>query len=387
MGAGRIDAVALARELVRRPSVTPADAGALDALAAALEGLGFACRRLRFSEPGTEPVDNLYARRGAAAPNFCFAGHTDVVPPGDEGDWSRPPFSAELADGALWGRGAADMKGAIAAFAAAAGDFLAERPDPPGSISLLVTGDEEGPAVNGTRKALAWMAENGEAIDHCLVGEPTCAEVLGDTVKIGRRGSLSCALEVEGRQGHVAYPHLADNPAARLVRMLAAVIDAPLDEGTEHFAPSNLEVTSIDVGNPAGNVIPARARAAFNVRFNDRHTGAGLLARLRAAFDAAGGPGVRYALDHRLSGEAFLTPPGAFTALVADAVEEATGRRPALGTGGGTSDARFVKDYCPVVEFGLVGRTMHKIDEHAPVADIRALAEVYGAALRRYFAP
>ena len=387
MGAGRIDAIALARELVRLPSVTPADAGALDALAAALEGLGFACRRLRFSEPGTEPVDNLYARRGAAAPNFCFAGHTDVVPPGDEGGWSRPPFSAELADGALWGRGAADMKGAIAAFAAAAGDFLAERPDPPGSISLLVTGDEEGPAVNGTRKALAWMAENGEAIDHCLVGEPTCAEILGDTVKIGRRGSLSCALEVEGRQGHVAYPHLADNPAARLVRMLAAVIDAPLDAGTEHFAPSNLEVTSIDVGNPAGNVIPARARAAFNLRFNDRHTGAGLLARLRAAFDAAGGPGVRYTLDHRLSGEAFLTPPGAFTALVADAVESATGRRPALGTGGGTSDARFVKDYCPVVEFGLVGRTMHKTDEHAAVADIRALEEVYGAVLRRYFAP
>lgn len=387
MGAGRIDAIALARELVRRPSVTPTDAGALDALAAALEGLGFACRRLRFSEPGTDPVDNLYARRGAAAPNFCFAGHTDVVPPGDEGDWSRPPFSAELADGALWGRGAADMKGAIAAFAAAAGDFLAERPDPPGSISLLVTGDEEGPAVNGTRKALAWMAENGESIDHCLVGEPTCAEVLGDTVKIGRRGSLSCALEVEGRQGHVAYPHLADNPAARLVRMLAAVIDAPLDEGTGHFAPSNLEVTSIDVGNPAGNVIPARARAAFNVRFNDRHTSAGLLARLRAAFDAAGGPGVRYTLDHRLSGEAFLTPPGGFAALVAGAVEEATGRRPELGTGGGTSDARFVKDYCPVVEFGLVGRTMHKTDEHAPVADILALAKVYGAVLRRYFAP
>lgn len=385
--AGRIDAVALARELIRCPSVTPADAGALDVLRRALEPLGFSCRRLRFEEPGSKPVDNLYARRGAAAPNFCFAGHVDVVPAGDRGAWSRDPFAAEIVDGVLFGRGAADMKGALAAFVAAVDGFLAANSAPCGSISLLITGDEEGPAVNGTRKVLDWMARRGETADVCLVGEPTSVEAVGDTVKIGRRGSLSCTVTVEGASGHVAYPHLADNPAARLVRMLAAALETRFDDGTAHFQPTALAITSIDIGNPATNVIPAQARAAFNIRFNDRHSGAGLIARLREIFDSAGGDGVRYALESRLSGEAFLTPPGALSDLVGDAAEAACGRRPALGTGGGTSDARFLKDMCPTVELGLVGRTMHKVDECVAVDDLRRLTAVYRAVLQRYFAP
>lgn len=385
--AGRIDAIALARELIRCPSVTPADAGALDVLRRALEPLGFSCRRLRFEEPGSKPVDNLYARRGAAAPNFCFAGHVDVVPVGDRGAWSRDPFAAEIVDGVLFGRGAADMKGALAAFVAAVDGFLAANSAPCGSISLLITGDEEGPAVNGTRKVLDWMARRGETADVCLVGEPTSVEAVGDTVKIGRRGSLSCTVTVEGVPGHVAYPHLADNPAARLVRMLAAALETRFDDGTAHFQPTALAITSIDIGNPATNVIPAQARAAFNIRFNDRHSGAGLIARLREIFDSAGGDGVRYALESRLSGEAFLTPPGALSDLVGDAAEAACGRRPALGTGGGTSDARFLKDMCPTVELGLVGRTMHKVDECVAVDDLHRLTAVYRAVLQRYFAP
>lgn len=385
--AGLIDVVALARELIRCPSVTPADAGALDVLRRALEPLGFSCRRLRFEEPGSKPVDNLYARRGAAAPNFCFAGHVDVVPAGDRGAWSRDPFAAEIVDGVLFGRGAADMKGALAAFVAAVDEFLAANSAPCGSISLLITGDEEGPAVNGTRKVLDWMARRGETADVCLVGEPTSVEAVGDTVKIGRRGSLSCTVIVEGASGHVAYPHLADNPAARLVRMLAAALETRFDDGTAHFQPTALAITSIDIGNPATNVIPARARAAFNIRFNDRHSGAGLIARLREIFDSAGGDGVRYALESRLSGEAFLTPPGALSDLVGDAAEAACGRRPALGTGGGTSDARFLKDMCPTVELGLVGRTMHKVDECVAVDDLHRLTAVYRAVLQRYFAP
>lgn len=385
--AGLIDAVALARELIRCPSVTPADAGALDVLRRALEPLGFSCRRLRFEESGSKPVDNLYARRGAAAPNFCFAGHVDVVPAGDRGAWSRDPFAAEIVDGVLFGRGAADMKGALAAFVAAVDEFLAANSAPCGSISLLITGDEEGPAVNGTRKVLDWMARRGETADVCLVGEPTSVEAVGDTVKIGRRGSLSCTVIVEGASGHVAYPHLADNPAARLVRMLAAALETRFDDGTAHFQPTALAITSIDIGNPATNVIPARARAAFNIRFNDRHSGEGLIARLREIFDSAGGDGVRYALESRLSGEAFLTPPGALSDLVGDAAEAACGRRPVLGTGGGTSDARFLKDMCPTVELGLVGRTMHKVDECVAVDDLRRLTAVYRAVLQRYFAP
>lgn len=381
-----IDPIDLASALIRCPSVTPRDDGALDVLAGALEPLGFTCHRLRFEAPGTDPVDNLYARLGSARPNFCYAGHTDVVPVGDAADWRHDPFAGTVIDGVLHGRGAADMKGGIAAFVAAVSVFVEERGAGfGGSISLLITGDEEGPAINGTRKVLDWMAEHGEKIDVCLVGEPTNPSTLGDMVKIGRRGSMSCVLTVEGTQGHVAYPHLADNPVTRLVRMLAAVIDYPLDEGTEHFQPTNLEVSSIDVGNPASNVIPAKATARFNIRFNDTHTSDDLLAWLNESFKAAAGDGARWTLDHHVTGEAFLTPPGALSDLIAGAVESVTGRRPELSTTGGTSDARFIKDVCPVAEFGLVGQTMHKTDERVAVADIEQLADIYRMILERYF--
>ncbi len=381
-----LDVIGLTQDLIRCPSVTPHDEGALDVLASALETLGFTCHRLRFEAPDTPAVDNLYARLGEARPNFCFAGHTDVVPVGDEAGWSRDPFSAEVTDGVLHGRGAADMKGAVAAFAAAVGGFLSERGNVfGGSISLLITGDEEGPAINGTAKVLDWMAERGEVIDVCLVGEPTNPGALGDMVKIGRRGSLTCSLTVTGTQGHVAYPHLADNPARRLVRMLAVAIEHRLDAGTEHFQPSNLEITSIDIGNPATNVIPARATARFNIRFNDTHTSDSLLAWLNATFAAAGGDGARWQLDHHLTGEAFLTPPGELSTLIAGAVESVTGRRPELSTTGGTSDARFIKNVCPVAEFGLVGKTMHKTDECVAVADLENLVAVYRTILERFF--
>jgi len=378
------DPVALARALIRCPSVTPADAGALDVAEAALRDLGFSCHRLVFEAEGTEPVDNLWARWGTGRPLFCFAGHTDVVPPGDVEAWTRDPFGAEVDDGALHGRGASDMKGAIAAMIAAAGRFLDARGDGfDGSIGLLITGDEEGPSVNGTRPVLEWLAERGAVPDACLVGEPTNPRALGDEVKIGRRGSLTARLTVTGVQGHTAYPHLADNPVNRLVAMLAALLAEPLDAGTEHFDASTLEVTTIDVGNPATNVIPARATAGLNIRFNDRHTGAGLERWMKQRLDAVGGA---YALEVRISGEAFLTPPGPLVETVAGAVEAVCGRRPALSTGGGTSDARFVKDYCPVVEFGLVNATIHKVDEHASTADIETLTRVYAGVLDRFFA-
>ena len=375
-----IDAVELARELIRCPSVTPDEAGALDVLEAALDDLGFVCSRLKFSEPGTPDVENLYARRGEGAPNFCFAGHVDVVPLGDPDAWSVDPFGGEVVDGMLYGRGAADMKSAIAAFVAAAARRGAGRK---GSVSLLITGDEEGPAVNGTKKVLDWLAERGEAIDVCLVGEPTNPERLGDMIKIGRRGSLTGKLAVSGVQGHTAYPHLADNPLPRLIRMLDAISSAPLDGGTEHFQPSDLQLTTIDTGNPAANVIPGRAQAMFNVRFNDLHTGESLTRWLHERCAAAGGP---YELEVAVSGEAFFTPPGSFSALLSDAVRRATGREPELSTAGGTSDARFIKDFCPVAEFGLVGRTMHKVDERTAVADVRTLADIYAAVLDGYFA-
>ncbi len=375
-----IDAVELARELIRCPSVTPDEAGALDVLEAALDDLGFVCSRLKFSEPGTPDVDNLYARRGEGAPNFCFAGHVDVVPLGDPDAWSVDPFGGEVVDGMLYGRGAADMKSAIAAFVAAVARRGAGRK---GSVSLLITGDEEGPAVNGTKKVLDWLAERGEAIDVCLVGEPTNPERLGDMIKIGRRGSLTGRLAVSGVQGHTAYPHLADNPLPRLVRMLDAISSAPLDGGTEHFQPSDLQLTTIDTGNPAANVIPGRAQAMFNVRFNDLHTGESLTRWLHERCAAAGGP---YELEVAVSGEAFFTPPGPFSALLSDAVRRVTGREPDLSTAGGTSDARFIKDFCPVAEFGLVGRTMHKVDERTAVADVRTLADIYAAVLDGYFA-
>ncbi len=382
-----LDVLALAQDLIRCPSVTPRDAGAQEVLARALERLGFACHRLRFAEAGSEPVDNLYARLGQGRPNFCFAGHSDVVAVGEAGAWTVEPFAAVVREGTLYGRGAADMKGALAAFVAAVASFLDDRgPTFAGSISVLVTGDEEGVAINGTAKVLAWLAERGETIDLCVVGEPTNPRVLGEMVKIGRRGSLSCTLTVEGTQGHVAYPQHTDNPLTRLVRMLAAVSEHELDRGSEHFEPSRLEVTSIDVGNPAPNLIPARAMARFNIRFNDRHTGESLLAWLRRAFAEAGGEGARYTLDDTVNGEAFLTPPGRLSDILAGAVEEVTGRRPALGTTGGTSDARFIKDVCPVAEFGLVGGTMHQADECVALDDLCRLADIYRAVLERAFA-
>ncbi len=381
---GSIDPIELTQALIRCPSVTPADAGALDVLAHALEGLGFACHRLPFGE-GEARVDNLYARHGDMAPNFCFAGHTDVVPVGDAASWSVDPFEAKLVDGRLYGRGAADMKGAVACFAAAAARYLAARGGvAPGSISLLITGDEEGLAINGTAKVLDWLAENGETLDACLVGEPTNPQHLGEMIKIGRRGSLTALLTVEGTQGHTAYPHLADNPTHRLVRMLNAVA-GEIDQGSEHFQPSNLQITSIDVGNPATNVIPARAEARFNARFNDLHTSASLAEWLRQAFDQEAGEG-GYELDIHVSGEAFLTPPGPLSELLSEAVEAELGAVPELSTTGGTSDARFIKDHCPVAEFGLVGATMHKTDENIAIADLESLTRIYESVLERFFA-
>ena len=379
-----IDPVELAVDLIRCESVTPREGGALTVLGSVLESFGLTCHRLPFQAPGTEMVDNLYARIGTESPNFCFAGHTDVVPEGDRADWVVDPFAAEIIDDNLVGRGATDMKGAIAAFVAALADFLDEHDGKlPGSISLLITGDEEGVAINGTKKVLEWMSAQGETLDDCLVGEPTNPNDLGEMIKIGRRGSVSAWLTVNGTQGHVAYPQLADNPIPRLMEMLRTITTEPLDDGVEHFQPSNLEVTSIDVGNPATNVIPARAKATINFRFNTKHTSASLLAWLRKKFDSVSDD---YDLESHVTGEAFLTPPGPFSDLVAGAVKDTLGREPVLSTTGGTSDARFIKDYCPVAEFGLISQTMHKVDERAALTDISALTRVYKAVLDRYFA-
>lgn len=378
-----VDPVELARALIRCPSVTPAEAGALKILEETLSALGFACHRLTFSEAGTADVDNLYARIGATRPNFCFAGHTDVVPVGNAAAWKVDPFGAAVIDGQIYGRGATDMKGAIAAFVAAASRFLAERgPAFGGSISFIITGDEEGPSINGTRKVLGWLEGRGEALDACVVGEPTNPERLGEMIKIGRRGSLNGILNVRGVQGHTAYPHLADNAAHRLVRMLAAIIGEPLDQGSTHYQPSTLQISTIDVGNQAHNVIPGDASACFNIRFNDRHTPESIEVWLRERFDAVGGD---YALKIEVSGTAFLTPPGPLSELVARAAESVTGLRPALSTTGGTSDARFIKQYCAVAEFGLVSQTMHKVDERVALADLEGLAAIYKAVLDGYF--
>ena len=377
-----IDPVALTQDLIRCPSVTPADAGALGVLQRVLEGMGFTCTRLVFEETGTDPVDNLYARLGTGSPNFCFAGHTDVVPVGDAAAWTVDPFAAEIINGKLYGRGTSDMKGAIAAFTAAAKSFLDRNGVPDGSISLLITGDEEGPSINGTRKVLDWMQAKGEVIDACLVGEPTNPRAMGDMMKIGRRGSVTATLTAYGAQGHVAYPHLADNPLPRLTKALSMLADSPLDEGTAHFQPSTLAITTIDVGNPASNVIPAKGTAKFNIRFNDLHTPKSLEAHIRDVLEEVGGA---WDLKMAVSGEAFLTPPGALVATVAGAITAVTGKTPELSTSGGTSDARFIKNFCPVVEFGLVGQTMHKVDEHVDVADIRTLAAIYDRVLADFF--
>ncbi len=378
-----IDPAALAAELIRRPSVTPKDEGALSIVAGYLEDLGFTCHRLVFGGDGSDAIVNLYARLGEGRPNLCFAGHTDVVPPGSREAWSFDPFSASLRDGALWGRGAVDMKGAIAAFIAAVERWLAERSSGfAGSISLLITGDEEGAGVDGTKRVLEWLAARGEALDACLVGEPTSATALGDMIKIGRRGSLTGRLTVHGVQGHTAYPHLADNAAHRLVAMLHALTSAELDCGSEHFQPSTLQVSTIDIGNPVTNVIPAAARAVFNIRFNDRWTGKTLKHWIDERLDAVGG---QYSLDVTVSGESFLVRPGIVSDPLAEAIRRVTGRVPELSTTGGTSDARFLHAYCPVAEFGLVGQTMHQADERVDLADLVALTEIYRTFLDLFF--
>ncbi len=424
------DAIDLCRALLRCPSVTPQDGGSLSVLEAALKQAGFSTHRVTFSAPGTPDIDNLYARIGTTAPLVVFAGHTDVVPVGDAARWRYNPFSAELAEGAVWGRGAADMKGAIAAFASAAIDYVASNRMEKGSIGFLITGDEEGPSINGTEKLIRWAYERGERFDHCIVGEPTNPEALGDMIKIGRRGSLNGTLVVHGRQGHVAYPERADNPIPQLLRLCDGLLAKPLDAGTAHFSASNLEIVSIDVGNPAFNVIPAEARARFNIRFNDLWTPETLEAELRGRLEAAEDSaayakppsvqaGVMAGLDpalqactsgawmpgsstgmtakgpdiepwnYTLSFEpcnalAFVTEPDSFTDLVAGVIEKRTGRRPKLSTTGGTSDARFIRAYCPVLEFGLVGATMHMVDERVAVEDIGILQEIYSAVLVTY---
>jgi succinyl-diaminopimelate desuccinylase len=378
-----LDPVALAQDLIRCPSVTPLEAGALDLLEDVLGGLGFTCHRLVFEEEGSAPVDNLYARLGSEAPNFCFAGHSDVVPLGDLAAWSVDPFAAEIRGAHLIGRGAVDMKGAIAAFIAGLARFLQAKDGGfKGSISLLITGDEEDVAINGTRKVLAWLADRGEKLDLCLVGEPTSDQHLGDTVKIGRRGSMNGRLQVRGIQGHTAYPQLADNPLHHLVRMLSPLIDEPLDEGTEHFPPSNLQITSIDVGNKTTNVIPAMGSAAFNCRFNNLYSSAEIERWVRERLDREG---ASYDLTFQVSGEAFLSPPGLLSDLVSAAVTRVTGRQPALSTTGGTSDARFIKDHCPVAELGLLNATAHKVDEAVSLADLRTLTDIYREVLTSYF--
>lgn len=379
-------ATSLTRDLIRCASVTPQDGGALALLASVLGAAGFEVHRITFSEAGTPDIDNLYASIGSGQPHLMFAGHTDVVPTGELAHWQHDPFAGEIVNGQIYGRGACDMKGGVAASVIAILEHIRVDGVPKGSISLVLTGDEEGPAINGTVKLLAWAKARGERFDHCILGEPTNPARLGDMIKIGRRGSLSGRLAVLGKQGHVGYPHLADNPIPALLRLVAALKAAPLDAGTEHFDPSNLEVTSIDVGNGADNIIPAEAVARFNIRFNDLWTPDSLQAEIAQRLAAVAG-GARYSLTFKpTNAVAFLTQPGPFTQLVAQAVAAETGFTPVLSTTGGTSDARFIKNYCPVVEFGLVGQTMHMADERAAVADIEALARIYGRIISAYFA-
>jgi succinyl-diaminopimelate desuccinylase len=385
------DPIAIARDLLRCPSVTPTEGGALTLLETVLKSAGFTVHRVTFSEPGTADVENLYARIGTGAPHLMFAGHTDVVPPGDPKAWSHAPFSADIDNGVLYGRGAVDMKGAIACKIAATLDYLAANGGRPqknggGSISFLITGDEEGVAINGSPKLLKWAAARGEKFDHCVLGEPGNVAELGDTIKLGRRGSQNGVLVVIGKMGHVAYPHRADNPVRGLVKLMSALMDEPLDKGSHKFDPSNLEFTSIDIGNPTVNLIPDEARARFNIRFNDCHNYVSLKTLVEQRAAKAAGEKVKWRIEWEPSNaDVFYTEPSPFTDVVIGAVAEITGQKPKLSTSGGTSDARFIKDYCPVVEFGLVGTTMHATDERVPVADLTKLTAVYRRILDRYF--
>ena len=385
MSADLSRAAALTRDLVRCASVTPEEGGALALIEAVLKPYGFDVHRPVFSEAGTPDVENLHARLGTEGPVLVFAGHTDVVPTGDVSAWSRAPFEGAIEDGVLWGRGACDMKAGVAAAIAAVLDHLDAGGKIPGSVVFLITGDEEGPALNGTVKLLEWATARGERFDGCILGEPTNPHAMGDMMKIGRRGSLSFDIEVEGVQGHVAYQHLAKNPIDGLMRLMAALKATPLDLGTPHFLPSNLEFTTIEVGNKARNVIPGAARVEGNIRFNDLWTsvtlGEELKRRLAGVNDV---PDYRLVL-HPSNAEAFLTPPGPFVELVSEAVQSVTGRKPELSTTGGTSDARFIRNYCPVIEFGVVGQTMHKVDERVAISDIDTLTAIYRRAIERFF--
>ena len=380
------DPVALAQALIRCPSVTPVEGGALTLLEQLLTSLGFTCHRLVMREPGTPDVDNLYARFGNIAPHVCFAGHTDVVPPGDESKWTHPPFSGIIADGQLYGRGAVDMKGGIACFVSAVGRLLAKQKTVNGSISLLITGDEEGPSINGTMKVLDWLAARGEKLDAAIVGEPSNPTELGQEIKIGRRGSLSAEIVVHGKQGHAAYPDLAENPVPKLVRILDRLSSATLDEGTPDFQPSNLQVTVIDVRNSATNVIPAEARARLNIRYNTEWTRPRLEAWVGEKCAAAANElNARFEVTFSGTGDVFLTKPGPLVATMRRAVAQVTGRTPALTTNGGTSDARFIQAYCPVIEFGLTNALAHHIDERVATADLDALTTIYERFLAGYF--
>ena len=388
------DPIANLATLIRCPSVTPAEGGALTALAAMLEPLGFTVERMVASEPGMPDIENLYARIGTEGPHLMFAGHTDVVPAGDEAAWTHAPFGAEIAGGEMFGRGAVDMKGGIACFVAAVARHIERHGPPKGSISFLITGDEEGPAVNGTVKLLEWAAARGERWDACLVGEPTNPDRLGDMIKIGRRGSVSGAITVHGVQGHAAYPHLADNAVRGVIALTDALMHPPFDAGTENFQPSNLEVTTIDIGNPATNVVPGKASASFNIRFNDTWTAETVMAEIVRRLDAAARDGklrpgrapVRYDIKWaERPSHVFLTRNNQLISSLSGAVEAVTGLAPKLSTTGGTSDARFIKDYCPVVEFGLVGQTMHMVDERVAVADLETLTVIYETFIARWF--
>jgi succinyl-diaminopimelate desuccinylase len=380
------DSITILQDLIRCPSVTPLEAGALTVLENLLSSHGFVCQRLIFKDENTPEIENLFARIGTAEPHLCFAGHTDVVPVGRGTDWSHPPFAAEIKDGMIYGRGATDMKGSVAAFAAAAIEHITENGKPAGSISFLITGDEEGPAINGTVKVLEWMKDNGHIPSHCLVGEPSCVDALGDTMKIGRRGSLSFEVTVEGTQGHVAYPNKTDNPIPKLARFVDWISNAKLDDGNEHFGPSTLAVTTMDVGNIAGNVVPARASAKFNIRYSTEHTYQSLrdwvdmqIAAVKADI------GGKWTVSSSEGAEAFITEPGSFVGLVQDAVEQETGLVPKLATSGGTSDARFIKNYCPVLEFGPTNATIHQVDERISIEELQATQSIYGRIIDAYF--
>ncbi len=392
-------AAELLRDLIRCPSVTPLEGGALDVLQTRLEALGFIIKRRAFSAPNTPDVENLYARLGDQAPNLCFAGHTDVVPVGDENDWTSQPFEGAVVDGFMVGRGAVDMKGGIACFLAAVERLIDHKATIPGSISFLITGDEEGPAVNGTKAILEWLVENGETIDACVVGEPTNPNTIGDAIKIGRRGSISGTVHVAGVQGHAAYPHLADNPTRSIIALTRALMAEPYDDGTDDFQPTNLEVTSIDIGNPAFNVIPNKASARFNIRFNDTWTADSIKQELQRRLDEAANdpelrrdidgtprPSVDYSIIYtERPSHVFLTSDDKLIEALSFAVSKVVGASPELSTGGGTSDARFIKDVCPVVEFGLVGQTMHQVDERAALKDLDTLTDIYAQFIQRYF--